>query len=56
MRKGSMIFVLLAPKLRLLLSSVFFFFFFFFDKLSIGKKYGIAICKVERLNVKQRRS
>ena len=29
----------------------FFFFFFFFNKLSLGKKF---ICKVERLNVKQR--
>ena len=32
---------------------VCFFFFFFFNKLSPGKKF---ICKVERLNVKQRRS
>ena len=50
--------ILSAPNLRLHLSTAifflsFFFFFFFFDKLSVGKKF---IRKVERLNIKQRRS
>ena len=57
------------PNFRRHLSSVFFFFFFFFfcffccffffciffvfNKLLLGRKF---LCKVERLNVKQRRS
>ena len=44
-----------VPNFRRHLSSAFFFFFFVFNfvKLSPGKTF---ICKVERLNVKQRRS
>ena len=41
-----------APNFRLFVV-FFFFFFFFFNKLWIGKKFT---CKVEKLNVKQRRS
>ena len=51
------ILTLSAPNFRRHLSSAFFFFFlllfFYFNKLSLGKTF---ICKVERLNVKQRRS
>ena len=42
-----------VPNFRQHLSSAFFFFIFYFNKLSFGKTF---ICKVERQNVKQRRS
>ena len=47
---GSYFLTLSVPKFRLHLSSALFF---FLNKLSLGKTF---ICKVDRLNVKQRRS